>query len=168
MKNDRPEQLPLARTDQLIVKEVDDEVLVYDLNTDQAHCLNKTAAMVWRNCDGGNSVADITRLLETDSNANVDENVVWLAMDELQKFSLLQHSVAKPIELGGMTRRQLMRSLGLAAVALPVIVSIVSPTAVSAASLTCGDPCGAGDNCNAPCTTCSKVTPTSPGKTCHA
>ena len=44
MKNDRPEQLPKARTEQLIVKEVDGEVLVYDLTTDRAHCLNDTAA----------------------------------------------------------------------------------------------------------------------------
>jgi len=48
MNNHHPAQLPLARKDQLIVKEVDDEVLVYDLKTDQAHCLNKTAALVWK------------------------------------------------------------------------------------------------------------------------
>jgi hypothetical protein len=32
---------PTARKDQLIVKELDDETLVYDLERDEAHCLNQ-------------------------------------------------------------------------------------------------------------------------------
>ena len=43
---------PVARTESLIVKEVDGETLVYDLTTDKAHCLNDTATRVWKNCDG--------------------------------------------------------------------------------------------------------------------
>ena len=34
------EPLPVARQKDLIVRELSDEVLVYDLNTDKAHCLN--------------------------------------------------------------------------------------------------------------------------------
>ncbi|MDQ5844969.1 MAG: PqqD family protein, partial [Acidobacteriota bacterium] len=55
--------LPLARQSSLIVKELEDETLVYDQETDQAHCLNETAALVWKNCDGRNSVNEIARLL---------------------------------------------------------------------------------------------------------
>ncbi len=35
-------QPPSARRKDLIIEELPDEVLVYDLNTDRAHCLNKT------------------------------------------------------------------------------------------------------------------------------
>ena len=50
---------PMARQNGLVVQEMPDEVLVYDLDTNKAHCLNNSAALVWRACDGTNSVADI-------------------------------------------------------------------------------------------------------------
>ncbi len=43
---------PLARKADLVTKEVADEVLVYDLKSHKAHCLNQTAALVWKYCDG--------------------------------------------------------------------------------------------------------------------
>ena len=133
MKDIRPEQLPLARTEQLIVKEVDDEILVYDLASDQAHCLNDTAAQVWKNCDGEKSVPEISASLSKD-NDRVNEEVVWLALEQLQKFKLLADAPTPPTLLAGMSRRQLMRNLGIAAVALPVVVSIIAPTPAHAVS----------------------------------
>ena len=52
-------ELPRARQASLIIKEVDDETLIYDLETDKAHCLNSTASRVWKSCDGRTSVAEI-------------------------------------------------------------------------------------------------------------
>src|SRR6266851_3883161 len=127
MKDDLREQLPLARTDQLIVKEVDDEVLVYDLKNDKAHCLNDTAAKVWKNCDGKKSIGEIQASLADEASAPVDEGVVWLALDQLEKFKLLAEVPTAPAVFAGMSRRQLMRNLGVAAIALPVVVSIISP-----------------------------------------
>ena len=132
MKN-HSERLPLARTEQLIVKEVDDEVLVFDRKTDQAHCLNKTAAQVWKKCDGEKSVAEISAILTNDGE-EINEAVVWFAMDQLDKFNLLARIPAPPPVFIGMTRRQLVRSIGLAAIALPTVMSIAAPPAASAAS----------------------------------
>ena len=126
--------LPLARKASLVVKEVDDETLVYDLKTDEAHCLNSTASRVWKSCDGENSVSDIAAQLGSAGQPPVDENVVWLALDQLEKFKLLDESPAKPSMLAGMNRRQMVARLGLAAVALPAIVSIVTPHASAQAS----------------------------------
>jgi hypothetical protein len=120
--------LPLARQASLIIKEVDDETLVYDLVTDEAHCLNSTAARVWKSCDGRNTVTEIAAHLGSPDQA-IDENVVWLALDQLEKFKLLDAAPAKPELLLGMTRRQMVARLGIAAVTLPAIVSIVSPHA---------------------------------------
>jgi hypothetical protein len=136
---------PVARTESLIVKEVDDETLVYDLTTDKAHCLNDTAARVWKNCDGRKTVSEITAVLSAESNTKVKDEVVWLALDQLEKFKLLAEAPAKPGFLAGMTRRQMVARLGIAAVALPAIVSIVSPTAVQAAS--CTDAANRPDDC---------------------
>lgn len=158
MRSDRPEQLPRARTDQLIVKEVDDEVLVYDLTNDKAHCLNDTAATVWKNCDGKNSVADISTSLANDTGVAVDEGVVWLALDQLKQFKLLADVPSAPAVFTGMSRRHLMRNLGLAAIALPSVVAMVVPTPSQAQSCiaktgNCSPPgspggCCAGCSCN--------------------
>ncbi len=120
---------PLARQSSLIVKEVDDETLVYDLETDLAHCLNSTASRVWKSCDGHNTVEEIAAQLSPPGEPAVDEKVIWLALDQLEKFKLLDAAPAKPEFLSGLTRRQMVARLGIAAVALPAIVSIVSPHA---------------------------------------
>src|SRR6185503_15133397 len=150
MKNDRPEQLPLARTEQLIVKEVDDEVLVYDLKTDQAHCLNKTAALVWKKCDGRATVENIAGSLANEINVAKDERIVWLALDQLEKFNLLESAATQPGFLPRINRRQLVRTIGVATLALPVIFSIASPRPVEAAS-PCSNPMGRPGGC--PCAT---------------
>lgn len=122
--------LPRARKASLIVKEVDDETLVYDLETDKAHCLNSTAARVWKDCDGQTSVGEIATRLGAEANTAVDENVVWLALDQLEKFKLLDKPVDKPaVFLSNMSRRQVIRALGVAAIVLPVVTTIVVPRA---------------------------------------
>lgn len=126
--------LPVARTESLIVKEVDGETLVYDLTTDKAHCLNETAARVWKNCDGRKSVSEISEALSVESNTSVKDEVVWLALDQLEKFKLLDEAPARPGFLASMTRRQMVARIGVAAVALPMIISIVSPAAHAQAS----------------------------------
>lgn len=143
---------PVARTEALIVKEVDGETLVYDLKTDKAHCLNETAALVWKNCDGHSNVSEIAEVLSSESNSSIKEDLVWLALDQLQKSKLLEETPAKPVHLFGMTRRQMVARLGIAAVALPAIVAIVAPTARAQASVLppntcCKDPKDCANDC---------------------
>ena len=127
--------LPRARQASLIIKEVDDETLIYDMQADKAHCLNSTAAQVWKSCDGKTSVQEIATKLSVPDGAPVNENLVWLALDQLEKFKLLDEAPAKPAMLAGLTRRQMVARLGIAAAALPAIVSIVTPHAYAATSL---------------------------------
>ncbi|HEX3279920.1 MAG TPA: PqqD family protein, partial [Pyrinomonadaceae bacterium] len=89
MKQHSIGQSPKARKDRLIVKELPDETLVYDLNNDKAHCLNTTSSLVWAHCDGQSSVAEIAQVLTAKTNVKVDDAVVWLALDQLQKFNLI-------------------------------------------------------------------------------
>ena len=60
----RAARLPLSRTDNLVIRELDDETLVYDMERDEAHCLNQTAALVWQQCDGKTTAAQAARILE--------------------------------------------------------------------------------------------------------
>lgn len=66
--------LPQARTDDLVINELSDEVLVYDLQRDKAHCLNAAAASVWKQCDGRTTVAEIARRLSESSQRAHERN----------------------------------------------------------------------------------------------
>ena len=143
MNKDSVPRFPRARKDQLIVKEVDGEVLVYDLRSDKAHCLNSTAGLVWKQCDGKRGVAEIAKSLGDETQTVVDDRIVLLALDQFEKFHLLEDVPVKPAYLAGMKRRELVRRIGIGALALPLIISITAPTALAQAS-------GTNICCNSP------------------
>lgn len=124
---------PQARTDGLVVRELPDELLVYDNGTHKAHCLNATAAAVWRHCDGETSPSEIGFRLAKEFSTPVDEDVVWLALDQLSSLDLLETPV---VRRDGLSRSQVVRRAGIVAavIALPTAVSLAVPTAAQAVS----------------------------------
>ena len=128
--------MPAARKEGLIVKRLVDEVLVYDLRNNKAHCLNQTASFIWDRCDGETVVSKIASAVAEQFQVPVDEQFVWLGLSELSRVRLLTLNPKREESETRVTRRQLMRRLGTVAalVALPAVASIVAPTAVSAAS----------------------------------
>jgi hypothetical protein len=147
----RNDQLaPRARKNRLIVKELANEVLIYDENNHQAHCLNETSALVWKSCDGRTSVPRMARRLEKETGVAVPEETIWLALKQLGASRLLDMFPTQQAFLPQVSRRTVMRAIGIAAIALPIITTITNPTAAAAASCqTAGQPCtGAGlGNC---------------------
>lgn len=147
---------PVARKNDLVVQEVTDEVLVYDLSSNKAHCLNETAAMVWKSCDGSHSVSDIAKLLGSTNGTLISEDLVWLAIDQLNESDLLEQELKS--NFAGQSRREVIKKIGLASmIALPVIASLVAPTnALANASCSCVTPgdcpaqttCPSTVNCN--------------------
>lgn len=148
--------LPKARIEKLVVRELPDEVLVYDLKTDKAHCLNQSASLTWKHCDGKTTVADMTSILTAALKTQVDEDTIWLALKQLGKARLLEDQLVTPMEKSRLTRREVIRKLGLgAAIAVPVVMSIVAPTAVSAATCTVnGKSCSPNGTNSKCCSTC--------------
>jgi hypothetical protein len=150
-------RLPKARRAQLIVEELSNETLVYDEERHKAHCLNETAALVWKQCDGRTSVAQITQRLEKKLDATVSAQVVWLALDQLNKSHLLDKSVMRPAAVKQMSRREMVRKTGIAAaIAIPLVTSMIAPTAASAAScIPDGGTCTSNSQCcGQRCETC--------------
>ena len=149
---------PKARKSSLIVKELAGETLVYDEKNHQAHCLNETAARVWKFCDGRTTVPKMSQLMARKMSVAVPEETVWLAIKQLEETRLLEAPSSKRGWLPHTTRRELIRRIGIAAVTLPLITSIQTATAAGAASCrtngqTCAPPnshgnCCAGFNCN--------------------
>ncbi len=139
--------MPRARQDELVVEELQDETLVYDLERHKARCLNRTAALVWRHCDGQTSVADVAALLEEQLAIPTDEAVVWMALDRLSRANLLTEPVKLPADRAQYSRRQMLRTLRRAAgisLLLPVVTSIFAPRAAAQASCVSSTACIAG------------------------
>ena len=126
---------PRARKQGLVVQTLPDEMLVYDLDRDLAHCLNETASLVWRRCDGRTTTKEIALSLAKSLKHPVDEKIVWLALDQLDRNHLLSEDPFIPQAVAGMNRREVVRALGLsAAIAVPAVVSIVAPLPAQAAT----------------------------------
>jgi hypothetical protein len=144
MKN--PSVLPRARTKDLVIRELGDETLVYDLVSDKAHCLNQSAALVWKSCDGKTTAEKAARALSEKFGAPVDKEVVWLAIDQLRRFDLVEsHEPTVPVR--SVSRRSLVLKYAPAVLALPVVMSIVAPTPAQTASCVCPT-CCPGFTCN--------------------
>jgi hypothetical protein len=154
--------MPHARTDQLVVSEVDDEVLVYDLARHRAHCLNRTTALVWRLCDGRTTIEALAARLQGELGAPVKAEVVWLALRQLDRALLLRERLSPPEDIS-LSRQELLHKVGVGSVglmALPAVASIVAPAAAATTSCSpSGHPC----NNNADC--CSKTCVSSGGTT---
>lgn len=148
-------RLPQARTDNLVIRELDDETLVYDMERDKAHCLNQTAALIWQQCDGKTTATQAARALGKELDTSVDADLVWLAVRQLQRFHLVEVSKNSP----SVSRRDLVLKYAPLALALPVILSINTPAPAQAASCggqgaPCGGtnpPCCAGCSCDGTC-----------------
>jgi hypothetical protein len=151
--------LPAAREEDLLVKEVMDETLVYDLKSHKAHCLNPAAALIWRHCDGKTSVPALAELVHEKLSILADEALIWAALLRLDKARLLRERVVPPKSQDRLSRRDLGRKLVTAGVAA-MVVSVVVPTPAAAASNSCGHSfgancgCPAGFTCFKPLSTC--------------
>ncbi|MCB1025792.1 MAG: hypothetical protein KDB79_15455 [Acidobacteria bacterium] len=137
-------KLPLARSRDLVVQNTDSELLIYDLKTNRAVCLNETARIVFNACDGKTSFEDLER-----QNKNLNEGIILLAIEELSRENLLAERSDAPL-----SRRKIMEKAALAAIALPVISGILAPSVAHAQSCTAnGGPC----SLNNPGACCSKA-----------
>jgi len=127
--------LPEARRDKLLVMEIGDQLVVYDRIRHRAHRLNRTAAFVWRHCDGRTSVTELATLLGTAVEAPTDARLIGLALRQLDKARLLQQPLPEDAHTVSASRREVVKQLGLVgalAVILPVVTSIAAPTPLMA------------------------------------
>lgn len=144
---------PHARKDGLLVQEVGDELVIYDQERHRAHRLNQTAALVFRHCDGQTTVKELATLLQTELDVPADEEMVWLALDRLDKAHLLRERLTRPAGVAGVSRRQVVRRLAkTAALALlPVVTTLMAPTPAMAGTVVLGC-CQIGTGCASPVT----------------
>lgn len=125
---------PTKRRRGLVVHELPDETLIYDLNEDRALALNPTAALVFAHCDGETTVARLSELVRDRFAVAAGEPLVELALDQLLRAHLLEGEPRTRARAAKIPRRALLRKAGVAAALLPTVFALLAPTAASAAS----------------------------------
>ena len=76
-------KLPKAQVADIVVQDLKDEVLIYDLQTHKAYNLNETSAIVYKACDGETEFAELKRRY------NFTVDLICLALDGLKKNDLI-------------------------------------------------------------------------------
>lgn len=129
---------PLSRQSKIVVQELENEILIYDLNNNKAFCLNETSSLVYQFCDGQHSVTEISRLMSIKLKTLISEDFVRLALKGFKKGNLLENGDQIDDPLAGLTRREIVKKVGLTSmVALPFVASLVAPTSANAVSVNC-------------------------------
>jgi hypothetical protein len=127
---------PQSRKNEIVVQDLNGEVLIYDLKSNKAFCLNETSALVWQACDGTKSVSEISQAISKKLNEPANEDLVWLALDQLKQENLLENSDEIASGFNGMSRREAIRKVGLGTmIALPFVTGLIAPSAAMAQSL---------------------------------
>ena len=120
---------PKARKNKISIRELAEETIVYDLERDKAHSLNPTSAFIWRHCDGKTSVVELARLVHAELELPDSPELVQLALDQMARRHLLTEAMPAPAsrrEFAGCSRRDMLKKLAVAAVALPIIMTITA------------------------------------------
>ena len=125
----------LARHAEVVVQELADEVMVYDLKHHRAHCLNRTAAFIWRHCDGQTSVPQLAALLAQEFDGPVEEDAVWHGLERLGRADLLERRMVPPAGIALSRRRAAKLGLG-AIIALPTVMSLAAPASAQTTVIT--------------------------------
>ena len=143
---------PLARQADILTQEIDGETLVYDLKTNKAVCLNETSFAVWQNCDGTNTLNDISSLIEKKFGQKVNDELISFAITQLNNENLLESNEI-PDQFSGFSRRDVIKRIGFGSmIALPIVAAVTAPMAINAQS--CPSPPGSvglGQPCTEDC-----------------
>lgn len=129
---------PISLKHNILVQELDKELLLYDLTRDKVYCLNETSLIIWNLCDGENTVEDIRRQVSIQLKTQIAEEMIWLAIDKLKQEQLLENYQEIQISFSGLSRREVIKKVGLSTmIALPFISAVTAPNATSAQSQSC-------------------------------
>lgn len=152
---------PKAREEGLLTEQIGDEVVVYDQHRKRASRLNKTVALVWRQCDGSKTVSEIVEHLKRELNEVADENLVLFSLSQLDSAHLLQESLNITAQQSRTSRRDFVRkvgAVGIMSILLPLITTMSVPTPAQAQSGGSSGPCACG-GCTCPCFACGCTCP---------
>ncbi|CAD5981199.1 hypothetical protein PCC9214_04763 [Planktothrix tepida] len=141
--------IPVARTENLLLQDIGNELIIYDQDNNSSHCLTPLAVRIWELSNGQNTVNDIAHKLEKEFNLPADSDVdmrglVWLTLEELERYKLIKEYRKEPIAIPNISRRKAIKTATLVGgfaigSMFPGVKSIASPDPGGARS-TAGPP----------------------------
>jgi hypothetical protein len=117
---------PLARRDALLLRNVGDQLVVYDQKRQRLHVLSRSAALVWQHCDGDRDVAQLAELVGRELGTPATDELILSALQQLEAAELLSAGRQSALPAESVSRREMMsRALGglAAGVLVPVVTS---------------------------------------------
>lgn len=122
-------KLPTLRTENIVTQKTGAEILLYDIQTNQAYALNETATLVYLAC------GDNLMLEELKKRTNLTDETIYLSLIQMNDAGFLAEKIDLKGEFGEMTRRDIIKLAALGSVvALPLISPLFIPKAIHAAS----------------------------------
>jgi len=136
---------------EFVIHELDDEVLVYNYDTNHAACLERSAFEIWKRCDGTQTVGDLFEAhgefgLEQQAEQEA-QTVVLNVLEKLKTANLLdEEDLPDSLLAVADSRRQFLKGAAIAGV--PLVVGMPIPAAAQGAScLPNGANCTANTEC---------------------
>ena len=122
-------KLPAVRTSDIVIQNLNNEILIYDLKNHQAYHLNETSAAIYQSCNGNTTFDELKNRTE------FTDELIFLALDQFKAQNLLVESENYSSVFEGLSRREVIRKIGLSTITvLPLVLSITAPTPAAAAS----------------------------------
>ena len=160
-------KLPKIRTAGIVDQHLAGEIMIYDTVTNEAYCLNETAALVYEACDGKTTFDEFKR------RSDLPIDLIYLALDNLHAKNLLDGETDYASPLAGISRREAVRRAGLASMAaLPIISVLLAPTSAHAASAfapgsrTLSQSCNTSTECASSAPNCATRVPNNGQRRC--
>ena len=117
---------PRARRSGFLLRPVGDQLVVFDQARQRLHVLSRTAAVVWRLCDGERTVAELIEPVGRELGVPADESLITLALQQLDEAQLLEVHLARAPGEDSVSRREMLHRTAAALAAgvlLPTITS---------------------------------------------
>jgi hypothetical protein len=117
---------PRARQSGFLLRPVGDQLVVFDQTRQRLHVLSRTAALVWRHCDGQRTVTELIEPVGRELGVPADESLITLALEQLDEAQLLEVHLARASGEDSLSRREMLHRAAAALAAgvlLPTITS---------------------------------------------
>lgn len=133
---------------------LDDQLLVYDTQTDQIHLLNTTTVEVLELLDQRTSRENVVNKLDEIHGVGQGADLLSLALEELRSAGLLDTEKVDVPKIHETTRRQMVQRIAAAgaAILVPAIITLAPQSAAAQGSqLPNGSFCTASGQCASGC-----------------
>jgi hypothetical protein len=137
---------PKGRTRGLLFREVDGELLVHDPEAGRTFCLDRPAATILKYCDGVTPVPALLQRVRGDVGESFPEESLWVGLEELKQRNLIEPQSLPATKYHGLTRRAMLRQLGVAAATAPLIIAVVANPASAQSGPQCQPANNAGSD----------------------